>query len=201
MEVAGVRIAEAAFAEVESKDGRVLVVCGSGNNGGDGLVAARHLFQLGVDVHISIQKPAGRSLSERHLKTATLLGIPVHERLQDVKLSGFDLVIDGLLGTGIKPPLRPEAAEVIGLINEADASVLSIDIPSGIASDSTEGEAHCVQADLTVMLGVAKAGPMQSRKAGRLLLADIGLPDLMLEQAQRDKLHTVYRRGPIVELT
>ena len=88
---------------------------------------------------------------------------------------------------------------MINAINSGGRPVLAIDIPSGLSSDSTAGKDQCVRAELTVMLAVAKAGPMQSRMSGRLLLADIGMPDELLGD-ERDRMQTVYSDGPIVEI-
>ena len=127
---------------------RLLVVCGKGNNGGDGLVVARHLRQRGIETRVllcaAIADVKGEALT--NLKIVQNLGIPLHvlddpdssqETIRQALIgSGTDLVVDALLGTGFRPPVGERLARIISEMN-AFRQIVSIDVPSGSDSDST----------------------------------------------------------------
>jgi ADP-dependent NAD(P)H-hydrate dehydratase / NAD(P)H-hydrate epimerase len=161
MRRAGQAVAEAARAML-SKRGRVLVLAGPGNNGGDALIAANLLKRSGYRVEIL-------QLSSRK-STATF-------QFQDA-----DLVIDGLLGTGLSRPVKTEFKAAIEALNRARAKtpclkVLAVDIPSGLNADTGKPMGAAVMADVTVTFGLPKLGLVQQSAAdfvGRLQIADIG---------------------------
>ena len=143
----------------------VLVVCGSGHNGGDGLVVARKLYSMGAQVHIfCLGKPEKFDDTVRPFyKMVQKLGIPfslVHEdadvpALADA-LSEADVVVDALFGTGLDREVGGRYAKVITLINESDGIVFSIDIPSGIHGDTGQVMGVAVRADATITFGLPK---------------------------------------------
>ncbi|HUY61101.1 MAG TPA: NAD(P)H-hydrate epimerase, partial [Candidatus Dormibacteraeota bacterium] len=153
---------------------------------GDGLAAARHLAAWGVEVRAVLvgDRAAGlREPAAAELERAQLCGVPVQDAgggdaVLDRALDGARLVVDGVLGTGLRDAPRPRQASAIRSLARAGAPVLSIDVPSGI--DSTTGAVHdpCVRATDTAMLGVAKHGCLLAPRAvvGRLWLVDIGIP-------------------------
>jgi hydroxyethylthiazole kinase-like uncharacterized protein yjeF len=200
MEVAAWQLARFLDTFVDGVAGkRVLVVAGSGNNGGDALCAARFLAQRGAAVQASIVPVRDQgSLAAHHAATLRQLGIPVYEAPQAIDQSA-DVILDGLLGTGIHPPLRPPAPAIIDTINRSRRPVIAVDVPSGMDADDASGADSAVQATATVTLAAPKAGLRRASAAGRVFLADIGMPAVLFSTA-RTRLEAVYRIGDLVEL-
>jgi len=173
---------------------RVLILCGRGNNGGDGYVMARYLFSAGLKVTVLVlaefRKIAGEALI--NLDILRRLGPPVQEvpsedqwKKQRRLLKDCDLVIDGLLGTGLNAPVRGFYARVIEDINRASKPVCAIDIPSGLNADTGQIMGAVVRAHLTVTFGFPKLGQITFPGAGlvgRLVRIDIGIPDAVAER-------------------
>ncbi|MCC7492323.1 MAG: NAD(P)H-hydrate dehydratase [Fimbriimonadaceae bacterium] len=184
MEHAGVAVAQAARGLLPD-GGRVLLLCGKGNNGGDALVAARWLQRWGYRCEIlAADLPADpTSDAGRQVDLVRALGLPL-TRLESLAgvaaaLAAADLVIDGLLGTGSSGDPRGLLAELIEAVNAAGRPVLAIDLPSGLDADTAAVGQPCVQATVTVCLGALKRGLAVTPgmlQAGRLEVVDIGLP-------------------------
>ncbi|CAD5205922.1 unnamed protein product [Bursaphelenchus okinawaensis] len=109
----------------------VLVLAGPGNNGGDGLVCARHLRLFGFQPTILYPKPSKSQLMQNLVKQTTLMEIPYIEKLPEDVSSVYHLVVDAFFGFSFKPPLREPFGEMMDSIVKANATVFSIDIPSG----------------------------------------------------------------------
>ena len=179
MEAAGRALAEEA--RNLAPDGPVLVVCGKGNNGGDGLVAARHLMQTGYDVEVLLLWPAAE-LSGDAAANLERLAVEAREiapgRIAGA-LDGAGLVIDAIFGTGFEGEPRAPADDAIIAINECGAPVIAADIASGVNASDGCVEGVAVDADVTVSFHAAKLGhriaPGKAR-TGRLRVADIGIP-------------------------
>jgi ADP-dependent NAD(P)H-hydrate dehydratase / NAD(P)H-hydrate epimerase len=197
MERAGVAAA-GEILERHPPPGRVVVVAGTGNNGGDGFVVARHLQAGGLDVEVLLTGPATRLSPESraNLTVAERLGISVVRRPQAAvlrrALRRADVVVDALFGTGFRGAPRRDAAAVISAVNGSGAQVAALDVPSGVdASDGTVG-GEAVRAQLTVAFHGPKLGLVVapgSRNAGRVVVADIGIPP-QLEQPTAAALAT-----------
>lgn len=200
MEIAGWQVArftDAFMGGIRGK--RVIVVAGSGNNGGDGLVAARFLHQRGAIVIASVvpsRDPA--SLPARHATTLRRLGIALLEAPDGIDGTA-DVLVDGLLGTGIRPPLREPAPRVIQAMNATGRPIVAIDVPSGMDADTGSGAEAAVRATATVTLAAPKAGLATSANASRVFLADIGMPSSLF-MADGDIIATLHRMGDLVEL-
>jgi len=181
MELAGRQVAVVAQRMLQEHPGPTVVVCGKGNNGGDGLVAARWLRHWGYNVSAVVWSsfddlPGDASTA---LHAARMAGVPIlmpaqaHDALQNASL-----VIDAVLGTGTNGSARGQAAEAIKLINAARRPVLAVDMPSGIATDTGRVEGPAVRADVTVTFGLPKLGLFQfpgADLAGKVIVVDIGL--------------------------
>ncbi|WP_193509836.1 NAD(P)H-hydrate epimerase [Cryobacterium sp. BB736] len=164
--------------------GRILVLAGSGDNGGDALFAAAELASDGADVSV-IQ--TGSTMHERAAAAAMVAGANVIEpRMAAQAAEVSDVVLDGILGTGASrsPALRDTAREVVALVLPVLAQpkrplVVAVDIPSGIhPDDGSVPDPTVLPADVTVTFGGCKAGLLldpASRLAGRIVLVDIGL--------------------------
>jgi NAD(P)H-hydrate epimerase len=165
---------------------RALIVCGGGNNGGDGLAAARHLHNAGVRVDIALLKPDEKYDGDAgaNLAICRAMGMNLLDASDDAVgvlngLAGHDLVLDAVLGTGLSSAVRGSAVEVIGWINEQPAPVLAVDIPSGLDCDRGEPLGTAVRASRTVTFVADKVGfeqPGAAEYTGEVVVADIGVP-------------------------
>jgi NAD(P)H-hydrate epimerase len=181
MEVAGFQVARLAWRVIGSRPRRVHVVAGHGNNGGDALVAARHLSAWGCAVTATVHADPRRVVDviERQRRAATQTGVAVAVSADPTDAHPPDrvaLVIDGLLGTGLSGSPRPGHAAVIAAMR---GRVLSIDIPSGLSADDGSAAGTAVRADVTCTLAACKQGfwSAASRQwTGDLQVADIGMP-------------------------
>lgn len=192
MENAGIKAAgiiQELFPDLGGKD--ICIFCGSGNNGGDGLVVARHLFNQGLNVKIFLLSPKARLKEDARInfEIASKLGIP----LLELKESGLkeaedeiltcELIIDAILGTGVKGPVTGFYAEVIELLNMLGSDIVSIDVPSGLNVDTGFAEEACIYADHTITFGLPKRGLILYPGAewtGNLTVVNIGFPIQLL---------------------
>ncbi len=184
MTLAGFQLARLAWRRTRGA-GPIVVLAGGGNNGGDGLAAARHLAAWGVEVRaVLVADRAGlREPAAAELDRAQRCGVAVGDGDGDgalgPALAGARLILDGLLGTGLRDAPRPrQAAAIRATAAAGPVPVLSIDVPSGL--DGTTGRVHdpCVRAADTAMLGIPKHGCLVAPRAvvGRLWVVDIGIP-------------------------
>lgn len=166
---------------------KIAVVCGSGNNAGDGFVAARYLYNAGYTVQVIMTKPAS-SLKGDCLANFEILKkvkVPLSKDLKDILKA--DIIIDAVLGTGLNGPASGNAKEAIKIINSSKAYIISIDIPSGMHSDILTDNSEIVKADKTITLALMKKvfKNKKTRKyTGIIEVADIGIP----KAAERDIL-------------
>ena len=157
--------------------GRTAVVCGVGNNAGDGLAAARHLHRWGRLSAVSCvdaERLKGAAALERD--ALAKLGISISDELE---LDGAEVVVDALLGTGLSRAPEGKFASWIQAINDSGAQVIAVDIPSGLDADTGVAYAPCVHANMTVTLGLPKLGLLKGdgpAGAGDVWVADIGVP-------------------------
>ncbi len=184
----GERLMEAAGAAVARETarafpaGRIVVLCGPGNNGGDGFVAALLLAAAGRDVRVALLGARERLAGDAALNAARWTG-PVVPLALDV-LDGADVAIDGLFGAGLARPLDGVARAAVELINARALPCVGIDVPSGVAGDSGAVLGAAPDCALTVTFFRPKPGhlllPGRAR-CGRLVVADIGIPDAALD--------------------
>jgi NAD(P)H-hydrate epimerase len=173
---------------------RVLILCGRGNNGGDGYVMARYLSEAGLKVTVLVlaefNKITGDALVNLQIlrqMEVEVMEVPseVHWKKQRRLLGHCDFIIDGLLGTGLNASVRGFYAQVIEELNRANKPVTAIDIPSGLNADTGQVMGVAVQADLTVTFGFPKVGQLVFPGAGlvgRLVRVDIGIPHMVAGQ-------------------
>jgi ADP-dependent NAD(P)H-hydrate dehydratase / NAD(P)H-hydrate epimerase len=201
MEVAGWQVARFVDGFVDGMHGkRVTVVAGSGNNGGDALVAARFLQQRGAIVRVSIVPTRDpNSLAARHALTIERLGIPMLSAPKGVDPSA-DLLVDGLFGIGIRLPLRDPAPGIIAAMNASQVPIVAIDVPSGLDADNGARQEGAVRAAATITLVAPKTALRGNPNAGRVLVADIGMP-IAVFSTEREALAGLYQIGDMVELT
>ena len=181
MERAGAGLA--ALVEHVAPSGAVAVVCGKGNNGGDGYVAARLLRQWGRAVRVLTIAPVDELQGDAHTNAERLPG-PPPEPFDAGSLAGARAIIDALLGTGFAGEPRDPAASAIKAINQAaaaaeDTIVVACDVPSGVNGSTGEVEGAAVRADATATFHAAKPGLWISpgkAHAGEVHVIDIGIP-------------------------
>ncbi len=175
-----------------SKLKRVLVLCGGGNNGGDGIAAARNLHNWGFKVNVLIfaKKDSLSPDCNAQYQIAKKNGIPIEFRktVNERDIHGA-VVIDAIFGTGISRHIKGSIADVIKFVNASrithHALTVSVDIPSGISSDTGEILGKAVKADCTVTFGLPKRGHFLypgAEYTGRLFVEDIGFPDNLLAE-------------------
>jgi len=199
MENAGLQVAntiEEKYSPLREKS--VYIFAGSGNNGGDGMVVARHLFNQKVKVKVFLltEKKNIKGDAATNLTIAEKMGIPMREitspallKSLERELEKADIVIDALLGTGAKGAPRGLMREVIILINKHSEHTVAIDIPTGIDADKGKAQGKAIKAEYTVTFAYPKRGlylyPGMDY-AGEIEIADIGIP-LGLEE---DKINS-----------
>ena len=191
MENAGVAVAQEAWLNMGAAEARsVVILVGPGNNGGDGLAAARHIKEWGAEAHVFLLEPRAeddpqwRAVQEAGLEAWTAADDPGLERL-DGLLRNANGIIDALLGTGLSRPIAGDLEAVLDKVAAVRANpslrphLMAIDVPSGIDPDTGRSDPAVVRADTTVALGFAKVGlfAMPGRAiAGTIAEVEIGLP-------------------------
>ena len=156
---------------------RAAVVCGIGNNAGDGLAAARHLHRWGLLARVCCANPDRlRGPAARELAALRRIGVEVSKEIQ---IQGSEVVIDAIFGTGLSRAPQGLFAEWIETINASGLPVIAVDLPSGLDADTGVAYAPTVNASTTITLGLPKPGLLKGdgpRVAGAVLVADIGTP-------------------------
>jgi NAD(P)H-hydrate epimerase len=173
---------------------RAAVLCGSGNNGGDGVAVARLLQLAGLDVRaflVGKREKMTEDCREMERRFGELGGVlePFDpESAQQAQwIQSADLCVDALFGIGLNAPLRGSAAQAVALINASAAQVVAVDIPSGVASDTSCILGSAVRADKTVTFTLPKLGLLVGDGAlctGTLVVHDIGIPADLLDSMQ-----------------
>jgi NAD(P)H-hydrate epimerase len=203
MENAGRQVVAAMEAAYEERlNGRVAVLCGRGNNGGDGFVVARTLLQRGIDVAVFIVGSVSEVRGDARINLDILgrLGVTVVEindeqtwELHFSEISQCTLIVDAMFGTGLKSALSGMLETVVADVNASGIPIVSIDLPSGVAADTPHLIGDCVDASMTVTLAAPKLPlilPPAEARAGDVVIADIGIPAEVIDGLE----------GPHIEL-
>ena len=184
----------------------VLVMAGTGGNGGGALVAARRLLQWGANVSVMTTKPdeAYSGVPAHQLGILRRLGVEIINSELPETGTKPDVILDGLIGYSLKGAPRGRAADLMAWANESDSPVLALDTPSGL--DSTTGEAHAttIVAAATMTLALPKAGLLTANAkafVGELYLSDIGVPDWVYRKLGREaELGRMFMHSDIVKI-
>lgn len=189
MENAGRGVAREALAMLPHPNAAVLLLCGKGNNGGDGFVAARHLAIAGARpacwLFGRVAELRGKGDAGVNLDACVRMGIPVDEALDlppeqiGAACSLHALVVDALFGTGLDRPLRAPWPAVIDAVNGCERPILAVDLPSGLDADTGMPLGACVRATRTVTMALPKVGFSRGRgpeHTGEVVVVDIGMP-------------------------
>ena len=190
MEQAALAVVTVMQKRIDKAD-HILAVCGSGNNGGDGVAAGRILYLQGYHVAILFigdENKASDSMKAQ-LEMAKRIGIPMENRS---KLSEYNIIIDSIFGVGLSRPVSGEYEEIINEINQGKHYVYSVDLPSGISADDGKVMKAAIKADETITFGHNKLGLIfypGAEFAGRLTVADIGFPQIATDVVKPAFLH------------
>ena len=167
---------------------KVLIVCGKGNNGGDGFVIARHLAIRGIDVRVALMPSNGiTDDAATNFHAACNIGIPIREptaatdlkAMLDDMATDVDWIVDALLGTGVTGNPREPYGTAIDWMNGQPTRKLAVDIPSGLDCDTGQPSAATVRADVTCTFHSSKVGfqePAARQFLGQLHIVPIGIP-------------------------
>jgi hydroxyethylthiazole kinase-like uncharacterized protein yjeF len=183
MENAGANVARILNEKIGLKGKRILVFCGTGNNGGDGLVFARHSLVYGAKVDVYFIKDPKILRSDITRRNFGILGNikslrkPVKFYVKKIPKARYDILVDALLGTGLKEIVSEEYAKVIEKFNSMEGFKVSIDCPSGINSDNGKLMGSAVKPDLTITLHDRKRG-LNPSNSGEIIITDIGIPKI-----------------------
>jgi len=216
MENAGRAVAQEIQDRLATEGKTVLVLVGPGNNGGDGLVAARHLYDGGAEVRLYLWKR--KRGNDENFRLTQERAIPYLTAEDDKQLEGLrgmlssaDIVVDALLGTGVSRPIEGTLKEVLDAFravrsrsNHVRPSVVAVDVPTGVDCDSGAVDPATVAADLTVTLALPKRGFYSfpaSDYLGELVVSDIGIPDALtsglgLELAEPRRMRGILPQRP-----
>jgi ADP-dependent NAD(P)H-hydrate dehydratase / NAD(P)H-hydrate epimerase len=196
---------EAAFEDLAAS--RVAVVCGRGNNGGDGFVVARTLVQRGVDTAVFLLGSVAevRGDARANLEVLGRLGMTVVEitnaqewELNFTQISDCDLVVDAILGTGFRGKLSGLLETVVADVNALGVPIVAIDLPTGVSADTADVDGPAVEASMTVTLGAPKIPlvlPPADAHAGDLVIADIGIPLPLFDELEGPHLELLTREA------
>ena len=189
MENAGRAVAHSTTSYLKNKANTVAIFCGKGNNGGDGLVCARHLINNNYKaiIYLLVRKTPFKADPAINMNILIKMKQKITEicdiKTVDAIKRNFkaDLVVDAIFGTGFKGAPDILSSAVINFINQLNVPVISVDIPSGL--DATSGKAYgsCIRAKRTITFGLPKKGLYKNRGSvvcGKIVVADIGLPNV-----------------------
>src|SRR3989449_1587960 len=184
---------------------QVAVLCGRGNNGGDGFVVARTLMQRAVDVSVFLIGRVAdvRGDARTNLEILGRLGLTVVEiadsqawELHFSEIGDCTLIVDAIFGTGLNAPLSGLMETVVADVNAAAIPVVAIDLPSGLSADSYEPIGDSIEATMTVTLAAPKLPlvlPPGETRAGDIVIADIGIPSEVLEAVEGPRVELLTR--------
>jgi NAD(P)H-hydrate epimerase len=184
---------------------RIAIVCGKGNNGGDGFVVARTLQQRGFDVSVFVIGHLSEIKGDARINLTVLgnIGQTVVEvadetswELHGAEIAGHDLFIDAMFGTALSLPLPAYYETDVADINEAGVPIESIDVPSGMSADTCDLIGDAIEATVTVTLGAPKLPlvlPPAEAKSGEVVIDDIGIPADVIEQLEGPRIELLTR--------
>jgi len=194
---------EAAYDDLATS--QVGVLCGRGNNGGDGFVVARTLVQRGIDVGVFLLGSVSEISGDARINLEVLgrIGLTVVEittaqewELHFTEISECDLVVDAILGTGFRGQLSGLLETVVADVNALGVPIVSIDLPTGVSADTHVVDGTAIDASMTVTLGAPKIPlvfPPADSHGGDLVIADIGIPYPVFEELDGEYLEILTR--------
>ena len=206
METAGRQVVSAMEQQIPGlHDQRIAVLCGKGHNGGDGFVVARVLASGGADVSVYLMAPTSMVTGDArgNLTALHAIGLTVTEVADSAAwtaaipdIAESDLIVDALFGTGLSRPLDGHVADVVSDLNATGVPIVAIDLPSGLSADTGAVNGPAINASVTVALGAPKVPlliPPAATMVGDLVVADIGIPDAVIESVAGPRIDVITR--------
>ena len=190
------------FQQADKK--RIVVLCGGGNNGGDGFVIARLLNEQGenVEVYLTVSARSLKGDARTNYNAAKMFGVKIYPAAKFLRSrSSNTIIVDALLGTGLSKEVRSPLSSVIKKVNRISSPVISVDIPSGISSDTGLVMGCAVKAQYTVTFGLPKRGHLLypgAEHTGRLFVEEIGFPNELLIPEKKGVC--LFQRNDALEL-
>jgi NAD(P)H-hydrate epimerase len=179
----------------DANKAKVAIFCGKGNNGGDGFVIARHLYNKSIDISVHLTTKISNALTggdaSTNLKILLNMNIEIKELQEgdineiEKELHGCNLIVDAIFGTGLSGEIREPVRSLIAKINESNIPVVSVDIPSGLDCDEGTVLGTAVKATKTVTFVAAKTGFFKEygkEHTGEKIVSDISVPKELLEE-------------------
>ncbi|OKZ64067.1 MAG: hypothetical protein BHW05_05055 [Clostridium sp. 42_12] len=206
MEKAAMSVASCIMAQADKKQDCILVVCGTGNNGGDGVAAARMLQDAGYIVSVLVLGQEERCSEEmkQQISIARHLGVSVFwdsltgkTTFTETSFSEYSIIVDAIFGIGLSRDVTGVIADYINAINRSAADVLAVDIPSGISADTGAVLGTAVKATITVTFGHNKRGLVLypgTEYAGQVVVTDIGFPEMVTERVMKQSQTFTYTK-------
>lgn len=187
MENAGRAVSKEVLKVIRGRRMKVALFCGKGNNGGDGFCAARHLLARGINPDVYLCGNINEVKGEAKVNLEILLRLKKkvlqvnsnNLKAIQARIPGYSLIVDALLGVGIKGLVKGIFADIITAINQSKAYVLSVDIPSGLDANTGRVLGVSVKADRTVTFVAKKKGMVRAwgnKLCGKIITEDIGFP-------------------------
>lgn len=192
MELAGFHMVEI-FRQLKiGKNKKITVVCGTGNKGGDGLSATRHLYNYGYkNISVILVSSKIKDNPKHHLNLLKKIKIPVYlyTKKADALIKKSDILIDALIGYHLDGDVRGKFKDIIDVMNKSKKRIISYDLPSGV--DATTGKCLgvCIRAYATLTLALPKKifkTKVGKEKSGKIFLADIGIPSFLYDKIKKN---------------
>ena len=209
MENAGRNVAETARLFLGKLRGKeITILCGKGNNGGDGLVAARWLINWGAKIKVILACHPDELSENNRAQLGVLRSMfadvlhLIHSYQYEDAIKRADLIIDGLIGYGIQGDPQGLCAKLIEFTNQNAKKVLAIDIPSGLNPDTGEPYKPCIKADATITFCLPKRGLLEKSArdfVGKIYLGDIGIPTEVFEKMGL-KIPKTFEKESLIKL-
>ena len=187
---------------VKGNEIKIIVLCGGGNNGGDGFVIARILHNQGrdVEVYVTVKPGSLKGDAKINYEAAKKFGVTIRPAKVFIsqrasQINKNSIIVDALLGTGLSKEVRAPLSDIITKINRTACPVVSVDMPSGVSSDTGQVMGCAVKAQITVTFGLPKRGHYiypGAEHAGRLFVEDIGFPRTLLA-SEKIRTHIIKR--------
>ncbi len=168
-----------------TRKGKVLVICGKGNNAGDGLVCARYIKNSGAKVDVLFARSKAKIKSPEtlaNLSMAKALGIRILRRIP--RRLSYSVIVDAIFGIGFRGSLPADVAKSVNFLNRSGIPIIALDVPSGLDATTGRSSGACVRAKKTITFGLLKTGFRRKgsgKYTGRVIVKDIGLPRQLLK--------------------
>jgi len=193
MENASRAVADAIISMASVADASVAIVCGGGNNGGDGFAVARHLHNRGAHVDLVLAAAPARLRGDalmnwQIVEAMGIENVDFHDSEDVVNAHAVDIVIDALFGTGLSRQPGADMTKLIEVMNRSGLPIVAIDLPSGLDCDSGEALGACIRATRTVTFVAEKVGfanPASKQYTGEITVGDIGCPRELIEEVAK----------------